>query len=290
MDNSDRTDPQLRDVEKFYARIRKHLDDIEPAPAGRKKPVADKLRDLKDNEKYGEIEEKELKTILENYNASSDKPVKCDRLMAGSFAKLLYSKPGFHHPSSTDYLVESLNIKDHDRDTFLGGHSTYATPNDISLEAILKHRTRTYIKNRSGELLDKLDKDSWSEIKDDDVKEVYKVDPNDGNALAVRGKYNLRKRQYTRAVADLKEALNSNCDYTERVKHDLGEAYYQRGLELFAAGTQFLGEANMCFREALDLDPNHEGAKLHLQLSMNRLEKTHRPFGGPRNTFFERRR
>lgn len=278
-----------RSLEKFYARIRLYLDDIKQVPEGTKKPLSDKLKDLNDEQKYGLIKRTELEMLLLNYDETSERSTKCERLLEGSFAKLLYSKPGFHHPSSTDYLVEDLNIKECERDSFLGGHSTFSTPEENSLAGITEHHLKMYIKNRAKELLDLMDDESaLPGTLDDDVGELSNKDPQNGNTFAVRGKHHFIRKRYQQAVDDLKRALESNCDYMEKVRLTLSEACYKVGMNLYSRNK--FDQANFSFQESLIFNPQHDGSRLHTEMCIREIQKSNRRFGEQANTFMARRR
>ena len=288
MDSYRTSNPESRAVAKFYDSIRFHLDDIVPPTPSETSRIRDRLRDVKEEDAYGLISKAEFEAILQAYDGNSDKPTKCDRFEAGSFAKLLYSKPGFHHPDATAYLVGELKLKDKNRDSFLGGHSTYETPEQNSISNIKKFQQKIYIRERTKELFDAMEIEPLDPRIQQDIDDLFKIDDRDPNILAVSGRYNMKIRYFEPAIKFLKDAEALGCDHIVLVKKYISEALYHRGAELF--GKYDYERAHETFCESLLYDNTNEGSILYQRMCSNKIAEQRRPIGYGPDTFHSRRR
>lgn len=287
MDGYRTSNPESRAISKFYDRIRSHLDDIEPPTLDEATPICDRLKDIKEEDVYGVISKPEFEAILKSYDDQSEKPTKCDRFEAGSFAKLLYSKPGFHHPAATAYLVGQLKLKDKNRDSFLGGHSTYKTSEENSITNIRMFQQKNYIRERTKELLDALESEETPNI-EKEIENLFRMDRRNANILAVSGRYNMKMRFFEPAIKHLKEAEALGCDHIELVRKYLSEALYHKGVELFSKSVY--EQAHEIFWQSLVYNSANKGSELHMQMCTDKINERRRPIGYNQNTFHSRRK
>lgn len=249
---------------KFFQKIRLNIDtleqDLEPSEESHRTPY---LRDVPENKIYGLVEKQEFKKILDAYEAQQNdqdtsEEARDNRSVSigtkdskSSFAQLLHSKPAFHHPGSTDYLVRHLQINNGERRSLLGGNSDYKLEEKDTLKEILFNRNdklleshvnaaRNYIENG------KLD-EAWKEI-----EMAVKVDGKNGNVLAARGKYYIKLQKYLEAINDFKNALRFKPKDFRQVQEDLANALGCQGL-VHHQLRQYQ-EAKDRFEEALQLN------------------------------------
>lgn len=282
MDYACELDPKVRVANKFYNRIRSHLNDLELVEPERQRPSHDKLRHFKEEDKYGVIKPKELESLLSAYELKPHETIKCDKLEANSLAKLLFSKSGFHEPASTEYLIEDLSINDRHRNSFLGGHSTYNTRNENKLAHIRDCQQKMYIKEKARELVNKIDHQLMTQNRldaniENEIKELVRIDRDNGNVLLVKGKHSLVRKDFRRASEYLRDALKNECALEELAKNFLSESLNEEGIIHFTSNQH--ERATECFTEALSLNSDNESAKLHLEMSQRKMLQDRRPIG-----------
>jgi tetratricopeptide (TPR) repeat protein len=289
------TDPSIKKIKKFYSRIRSHIEELSLLPKERATPIADKLKGIDDEAKYGLISHRQLRLLLNAYDQNPDEPLKCDKIEAGNLAKLLFSKASFHNPSSTDYLVEDLRINDFGRNSFLGGHSTYATSEENKLSHLRECQRKMYLTERVKVVSAEMDQLLKTQTRltpaiDKSIDELLVSGPNNSDVLIVIGKRSLVQKRYDLAIEQLKNALDKDCANVELARQNLSEALFKKGLMHFQKEEH--EKASECFNESLQNDPEHQGSRLHLELVQKKMmQKVPRRFGTADTTrLYQRRR
>lgn len=259
---------------RFYDKLRSNLVDFnyqpDAASGGSKKSPSS----ASDEELYGKISKDEFLKILDTYekqqtNDSKDKAVRCDRVVGESFAKLLFSKPGFHHIGSTERLVRNLRIRDVKRNSFLAGHSTYDLNEEDTLKELLQNHQRGAIRQlvstAMGFLANKCFQDAEARI-----NIALSKNPEDGNALVARARYYSAKNMHDQAILDFKDGLANRPDDPEDVKNCLAEELAKKALQLM-----YKDNFKECIRvcdEALSYNPGNDLAKLNRGMCQQKLE------------------
>jgi len=250
-----------------------------------------------ENGVYGIISDNEIRSIIDIYDSQREegssrgsKAIECDQIRGGSYAKLLFSKPGFHNPSSTSYLIGNLRIRDRGRESFLSGYSDYLPSRDDSIETLVQNQIESQIRKSAKEIYEMIN-DQKTEIDStiaNKIDELVNLDAANGDTLAVSGKWAFRQKRYDQAILDLSNALVNNCWDPESTKVDLCRAYYEASLYLYARGEY--QEAFDRIEQSIKLDESNEGAVLHRGLCVKKMQDMRRPFGSTPNSFSSRRK
>lgn len=243
----------------------------------------------KEEEIYGVISKKEFDLILSQYDKLQAKQdtendsVKCDQVKGGSLARLLFSKPGFHHPDSTIYLIDELKIRDKNRDSFLGGYSNNCPSSQDRIDSLLERQKRMHIREEARTLYNLLEKKTEAVGNfTESVCELVRLDPLNGDALGVRGKFSLEGKNYEHAIIDLESSLRYGCWDEATLKKDLSIAYYEEAARQYARNQY--RDAFDKYTMALHHDNTHEGARLGLSMCHGKLSTVERQFG-TKNSF-----
>lgn len=249
---------------KFFQKIRPNIDTLEQdlGPDGEPRRTSH-LRDVPENKIYGLVEKQEFKKYLDTYEAQQNdqessednrdnRPVSLKaKDCKSSFAQLLHSKPAFHHPGSTDYLVKQLQINDVERRSLLGGNSDYKLEEKDTLRDILFSRNdklvESHVNAARGHIENRKLNEAWEEI-----EMAFKVDKKNGNVLATRGKYYIKLKKYQEAIDDLKNALQYKPKDPRQIREDLADALGSQGL-VHHQLSQYQ-QAKDRFEEALELN------------------------------------
>ena len=252
-------------MEKFYAKIRPHLQDTEPEqlPSNTVEPS---IAGSPDDKLFGRIREEELAKILHSYEEQQqiptkiEKPVLCDTVNGRSFEKLLHSKPGFHHQGSTAYLVKKLGIPDVKRNSFLGGFSTYALCEEESLTGLKKSHNLMLLRKSLKKAQIQLSKKEYGSAKSQ-IDRALKLDPSSSEAFAMRGNYYASTDRHPQAIDDFKRSLAGQLEDRDSVKRNLSNSLYVQGMAMYHR-REWRG-ALVLFNESLRYDASNDGAKLH---------------------------
>lgn len=298
-------DVKLRVREKFYSKVRHYLEDIE-SDSGQNHTTAiaprqdlTHISNLKEENLYGVISKTEFDSVLKAYDRqqedlkSSNNPVQCDQVRGGSFAKLLFSKPGFHNPGSTKELVGILRLKDTNRESFLGGHSAFNTSYDNSLESIENKQLELCIREEAKRIYDLIVRRQDEDKITDALYKLTKMNHDNGDIYAVVGRWALRCKQYEKSISQFELALVKNCWDTNSIATDLAEACCALGLQFYTKGD--FAPALDLYTRALSLNYNSvdrditETARLHICLCQDGLAQQRRRFGTT-NAFATRRK
>lgn len=276
--------PRVKAREKFYNKIRNQLAEIDLPDQ------STLIRKDLDGSKFGQIPEKHTELISAKYeqqqtsSESKSKPVKCD-IPCGSYAKLLFSKPAFHNPGSTGYLVEHLYIKDHNRNSFLGGPSNYDVREDDKLE---KHRDKQlfmFIRNENKRVFQLLDENKIQEA-ENLHRELFKLDPQHPDSLAGLGRFQFIVKDYKKSIESYRSALTSGCADPNYVSKHLSSALFQDGFSYFQRH-DYQQAANI-FSLALAENPENNDALLHKNLCEDKIRNRYTP--SYKRSHYERRK
>lgn len=279
---------------RFYQGLRPTIDALEQELDldGHQSESAPLSCDIPSEKLYGQIKIDNFKKILDSYeqcqgNKQSpedivEQTVSCDTDTYKNFAQLLHSKPSFHHPGSTDYLIKDLQITNLQRLSLLGhsfGVSNFRFEEAENLEELLKKRRNEMMKDNliaAHEYLDKqLYKDAWREI-----ELALKIDSKNGNALATRGRYFLKSHKHQQAIDDYRNALKANSDDKRQVERELAKALEQLGEIHFHKHEYSLAKDK--FTEALELgSENPDLTTLHRNICEDKIKfgMKQSPFG-----------
>lgn len=279
-------------INKFFQKLRLDINLIETELSNSPLPQQEERQTSStssEDKLYGVVSREEFQNILssyENQQNSSDlknKPVTCDKVSGKCFAKLLYSKPGFHHPGSTDHLVQDLKINDVHRNTFLGGVSNYIVNEDGNLTGLWQKRRNLILKVNVDNAAKFLAEGKPAEARKL-IDLTLKDDPNNGYALAVRAQYYRENLKFDLAIEDLTKVLQEDSfKDKKKIYEGLGVSTYEIGLRSYhrndfqAAINKFdevLRYAKEC--EAADLKKEVEGAKLHKEICKTKLSQYNR--------------
>lgn len=234
-------------------------------------------------ELFGSISRSEFEKILETYERQQlaegqrENPVFCKKVDGDSFDKLLHSKVGFHHLASTDFLLEDLNINDLTRYTFLGGQvGSYDLFEGEDLRSLIKKHSKIYIRqylHEAWHYLSCFDKTTGanSQIAKDRIDMACRLDPDNGDVLACLGRYYFLKEDITRATNLFERALKTKLDDPAKAKMSFADCYYELGLRAY--NREKNQEALKLFENALELHPVYEGAKIHRNLCLTRINQ-----------------
>lgn len=228
---------------------------------------------------FGAITKKEIEEILEAYDKQKAQrgavvePVKCDKILGQSYAKLLHSKPGFHHPGSTVYLARKLGISNAYPDSLLGGYSSYSVGSSEDLPALRSRHRSSMIKTLTQRFHQSLEKDD-KEVALLEYDRICKIDPNNSNARACRGLISWKEKKYIEAVDDLRAAIKGDIEFKDLIKNTLVTCLYEIGCLKYQ--TRNYTQAISAFDEALTYNPNHDGVKLHRRMSREGLNSRSR--------------
>lgn len=269
-----------RDLNNFYSKIRAHLDEPLFQDDDHKPNIG--LKDVPDENFYGKISKEEFEKVLNSYEKqqectnTKDAPVACDREAGQSFAKLLFSKKGFHCLGSTRYLTSDLGIKDADRCSFLAGISSYKIDRYEDVQGLRKNHRRLLVKMFLDEAKKHLNKDTPAirEAKDEIIK-ALRVNPRSADALSVRGRYNFITNNFQEASRDFGEALRGELEDEDRdyIKLQLSESLCSHALANFYHKGDHRGAVPV-FTEALRYNPQNESAKLHLGICEDKIRSS----------------
>lgn len=269
-----------KELGKFYQTVCLHLDDLELRPEdiintqknenlSSDKPLEEEL--------YGKIMKDEFIKILNLYEKQQEsqelqeKPVTCNGVVGGSYAKLLFSKTGFHHPGSTSYLVKHLQIRNVHRNSFLGGHSTFCPTSDEELAGLKKNHDKILIKQITDRALNYIDSNQLDLAKKE-ITAAYNMDERNGDVLATRGRYYSARKEYSTAVRFLKSALDHGPHNEHDVRMHLSDTLYFYGLASYRR--RDFKDAKRLLTDALEYNPSNEGARLHKNLCEDELQKS----------------
>lgn len=279
-------DATRRSINKFYARIRSHLDDLSLQGPEKATPVSDKLQDISEEDKYGFIKPENLNILLEAYDRQPNKPLRCDDFEAGNLARMLFSKAGFHNPSSTDYLVEDLKINDVNRNSFLGGHSTYVNyiiGKENKLGFLRECQRKMFLSERVKQIMGEIESALETQPiltpdMENEINGLISSGPNNSDVKILIGKRLIIQRRFDQAINELETALDNDCTNFELAKQSLSVALFQKGYKLYQGGEY--EQASNCFNKSLEKNPDHKGSKLHLSLVQEKMmEQAPRRFG-----------
>lgn len=231
---------------------------------------------------FGEVTKKEIENVLKTYDErqndarESTKPLACDEniIKGGSYAKMLYAKPGFHHLGSTEHLIKVLGIDEHTRSSFLGDYNSYAVAESEDLDGI----KRKYLKETTKKIIEAayqhLNKDNMSQAKEL-IEQALKLDHKSGEAKIAKGLYHDKQREYEMSAREFKEALECENVDKKQVGLNLSNSLFQLGMGMYHRAKW--ERAATLFGQSLEADPENSGAKLHLELSRDKLrDLTHR--------------
>lgn len=229
---------------------------------------------------FGLISRDEVTHLLDLYERQQqsnlkDKPVISDQLIGGSFAKLLYSKPGFHNPGSTSYLINDLKIKDINRDSLLGGQSNFVVSEGQSLSGLKKQQINLRIVDGAKLIHENLDKHQVDKAREELMK-IRQLNRDHPDVLAASGIINVHSKTYDLAVEELKAALNTGCNHPIKASYCLSVALFELGSQHFHRGEY--QKSLTFFQESLLYDKNNASSILHLKLAQDKIDQN-RPFG-----------
>lgn len=250
-----------REIRSFYEKVRFHLDLLETLP--HEDDSSETVEDVEDL--YGEITKEEFAKILESYERQQeneetrDEPVNCKEVFGHNFARLLYSKSGFHHLGSTSFLVNDLRLNDVNRNSFLNGHASYALNEDEKLDYLLELQKKKAVLIHATKAHEYMD-DKQLELAIGEIEEARKLNPKSGDYLSAQARMLVLERRYSDAIRTFEDAQQNNPQDHERLsKHYLQalvtysdneyhKKNYQKGLALSS--------------KALSLDPSNKEAEL----------------------------
>lgn len=269
-------DQNERELNSFYEKVRHHLDDLESAPSDDcATSRLDPWKDLKEEDLYGNVTKKELSLLLQSYDSQQenkeleDEPVKCKEVFGHNFARLLHSKPGFHHFGSTSYLVQDLKINDTHRNSFLNGHTSYRLNEDEKLDYIYKQHHQIAIINHLSLANKYLDKNAIKEAKEE-IEKALQIDPKYGDSIGTLARLQTMEKKYDEAFSNFELALKCDLRNPTEIKNHYSEALSQVGMiEYFKKNYV---RAMEFYEKSLQLDGNHHNSKLHLGLCRNQIE------------------
>lgn len=275
--------PKARLLNNFYTKLREtyesndHSDELDFRVAPRD-PNTSKtdLREIPESKLYGNVTKEEFEHILSAYEVqqqdpkNKNKPVVCKKVIGGSYAKLLFSKPGFHNIDSTSYLVDNLRITDLQRDSFLGGHMKYATLPEYDIRSLQRSQQRMYMKELADQGETLLAQKEHREV-DELLKRMAEIDKNNPDFLWLRGRYYLGQSNPETGVEDLRKALQSRPDDI-KIKEWLSDGLVSLSQRQYQM-ERYPRAYEICL-EALNINPANQSGQLHLNLCKNKIRLT----------------
>lgn len=270
--------PKARLLSKFYARLRNHINELQDDSSldFQVDPIDATKGDgqhIPEDRLHANITRQEFEEILAAYERqrqdpkNKNKPVSCNKVVGGSYAKLLFSKPGFHNLDSTSYLVKDLSIIDLQRDSFLGGHMKYAQRAEDDIKSLLKVQERMQMREIAAQAETLLAQMEWQEL-EKLIEDMAKIDKNNPDFLWTRGRYYLAKSEPNKGVEDLRRALESRPQDTE-IKKWLSDGLLSLSQRQYQM-RQFQHAYNIC-REALEIYPSNTAAQLHSNMCRGKI-------------------
>lgn len=269
-------DPE-RELFKFYDRVRLHLDDLDLEKDDTHKVQSYDQRSCdkpSEAELFGFITKDEFIKVLNSYDEQQrsqnlqDKPVACDKIVGGNYAKLLYSKPGFHHLNSTSHLVKSLEIRNIHRSSFLVGHSTFCANKDEEISGLKETQKNMLIKQITDRAIEYINSNQL-DLACKEINRAYNLDSRNGDVLATRGRYYMAKNDHVDAIKFFKSALNHKPHDENNIRFYLSDSLYQQGVVQYNR-TEYK-KARDLLSDALKYNLDNQGAKLHKNLCEDRL-------------------
>lgn len=268
-------------LKKFYSRLRSHYSEesqnellvSQPAPKDR---ATERLGKIPEDKLYGQIAREDFEKILEVYDLrqqstsarNTDKPVEC-KIIGNSYAKLLFSKPGFHNMDSTSYLIDDLRISDTQRVSFLGGYTRYDSVREDNIASLMKTQERLTLR--------KMAQQAQQHMENKEPKEAFKVieqmrniDDKNIDFLFTRGRYNYGIAETEKAVDDFRRALQGRPDDT-LLKQWLSDALCSLSKKEYQK-RDFRKAYSICC-EALDHNPHNTAADLHLGMCKGKIQE-----------------
>lgn len=262
---------QSRELAAFYNKIREQLKDanIDLSERPAESAATSSSKDHNSKGFYGDVSKSVMGKFLLSYDQrQNDGPILHNKVLGKSYQKYLFSRPGFHNPGASDYLINDLGILDPDRISFLNGLSSLKCSKDSDLKAIKANELAC----RLNDCVKRAQKDNSKTA----VDEGLKLDPNNPELLAIRGKFHLKDWNLEYARSDLKKALEGGLQDPAKAEEDLSETHCSLGLRDFLA--ERYEQAQFHFLESLKLNKDHDNAKLHLSMCETKL--MHRRTGG----------
>lgn len=274
------------DVKKFCARMKPHQAELErqlkdsitalkPDYTPSKTDwMQMEARNVSKDQLYGLVTRDEFQDIIDSYDKQQTTKDKCDAPVANkkgvNFNQLLHSKPGFHHPGSTSYLVGELDIVDIDRYSLLGGFSTYKPGEGERLNDLKTAQKNSMTYEFVDRAHHKISTSQWQDAFND-IEIAMKMNPECGDAIAARARYYIQSKNYDKAIRDLRYAADKTIKYREFYNNTMAEALFQTGMRQYYHRN--FSQARKLFSEALNYDSHHANATIHRNLCDKELNR-----------------
>lgn len=234
---------------------------------------------------FGHVELETFNKILTQYEVfqkSSDKketPVMCDNIMGKNLGNHIHSRVGFHNLSSTSKLVRILKIRDSDRHSFLGGICDMTPRRGEHLHHLIDLNQGCRLGKHITQARALMEQHLMDQAKHE-LNLGFKIDPENVELIIIRGSLNFRLGQFEQAISDLNCALRKGVRDASPLIQMLIDIHHNLAFGFFFK-TDY-ESASKHFREILRYDPNHQVAKIHLEMSQNNLNASRpRHFGEP---------
>lgn len=271
--------PRVRMLNKLYSRLRTYCtQESQEDPSASQLALRDEHdpRKIPEDKLYGQISKEDFEKILQVYDSrqstsskDKDKPVQCDKVPGKSYAKLLFSRPGFHNMDSTSYLVDDLRIKDTQRDSFLGGHTKYDTNRDDNIANLMRIQQSIMLNNMSKQAQQLMDNKMTKEA-NQVIKQMGDIDDKNVDYLFTRARYKYETSNTESAVEDFRRALQCRPhdvvlrQWLSDALCNLSKKEYQR--------MDFKKALDICC-EALDHNPDNAAAQMHQSMCRDKIQE-----------------